>query len=252
MERESEQNSEDRWVQVSTDSAVLKGDLNMPEDAEGIVLSAHGSGSGSHSPQNQLVAQVFREEGLATLLIGLLTPGEEEVDNVTQHLRFDIDLLAERLVDATDWLLQHPDIRDLGIGYLGSSTGAAAALIGATERPEAVGAVVSQGGRPDLVETVLDRVESPRLLIAGGRDVPMIGMNRDALARLRTEKALKIVSGATHLFQEPGALEEVARLAYQWFQRHLVSAEEQRNRRSTTMAFSSIGSHICSLSYLHR
>jgi dienelactone hydrolase len=204
----------------------LEGNLNIPEDAEGIVLFACGSGSGSHSPQNQLVAQVLREEGLATLLIGLLTPGEEEVDNVTQHLRFDIDLLAERLVDATDWLLQHPDTRELGIGYFGSSTDAAAALIGATERPEAVSAVVSQGGRPDLVAMDLDRVESPTLLIVGGRDVPMISINRDALAQLHTEKALKIVSGATHLFQEPGALEEVARLAHQWFQHYLVSTEE--------------------------
>jgi putative phosphoribosyl transferase len=226
MEKRSERNGEGRQVQVSTDSAVLEGNLTIPEDAEGIVLFAHGSGSGSHSSQNQPVAQLLRKEGLATLLIDLLTPEEKEIDDVTQHLRFDIDLLAERLVDATDWLLQHPDTREFGIGYFGSSTDAAAALIGAMERPEAVGAVVSQGGRPDLVEMVPDQVESPTLLIVGGRDVSMIRMNRGALARLRTEKALQIVSGATRLFREPGALEEVARLAHQWFQRHLVSTEE--------------------------
>jgi dienelactone hydrolase len=170
------------------------------------------------------VAQTLREEGFATLLTDLLTSEKEGIDRVTRHLRFDIELLVSRLVGATDWLLQHPDTRDLNIGYFGASTGAAAALIAATKRPVAVGAVVSRGGRPDLAKPVLDLVEAPILLIVSRDDLPVIRMNRDALIELRVEKKLKIVPAVTHLFQESDALEEVARLASQWFRRHFTTS----------------------------
>ena len=185
------------------------------------MLFAHGSGSGRHSPRNRYVARVLRGAGLATLLIDLLTPDEEEVDLRTGLLRFDIGLLAQRLAGATDWLTENPDTRGLRIGYFGASTGAGAALVAAAERRGAVGAVVSRGGRPDLAGDALPLVEAPTLLIAGGDDVPVIGMNQEALGRLRAEKKLEIVAGATHLFEEPGALEEVARLAAEWFAHHL-------------------------------
>jgi len=223
MNRISEPSSEERLVQVSTDSVILEGNLGIPEGAEGIVLFAHGSGSSRFSPRNQFVARVLREGGLATLLIDLLTSEEEKIDRRTRHLRFDIDLLAGRLVGATDWLSQHPDTRDLHIGHFGSSTGAAAALIAATERPDVVEAIVSRGGRPDLADPVLPDVKAPTLLIVGGNDIPVIELNQQALAQLRTEKKLEIVPGATHLFEEPGALEQVAQLARQWFQRYLTS-----------------------------
>jgi dienelactone hydrolase len=223
MNRISEPSSEERLVQVSTDSVILEGNLGIPEGAEGIVLFAHGSGSSRFSPRNQFVARVLREGGLATLLIDLLTSEEEKIDRRTRHLRFDIDLLAGRLVGATDWLSQHPDARDLHIGHFGSSTGAAAALIAATERPDVVEAIVSRGGRPDLADPVLSDVKAPTLLIVGGNDIPVIELNQQALAQLRTEKKLEIVPGATHLFEEPGALEQVAQLARQWFQRYLTS-----------------------------
>jgi dienelactone hydrolase len=189
--------------------------------ATGVVLFAHGSGSGRHSPRNRYVARVLREAGLATLLIDLLTPEEEEVDLRTRRLRFDIDLLAERLVGATGWLRDDPNTRNLRTGYFGASTGAGAALVAAAERPDEVDAVVSRGGRPDLAGEALSRVEAPTLLIVGGNDEPVIGMNEEALGRLHVEKRLEIVSGATHLFKEVGALEEVARLAAEWFVRYL-------------------------------
>lgn len=207
-------------VRVST-PVTLEGDLGVPEDARGVVLFAHGSGSGRYSPRNRRVARKLREAGLATLLIDLLTPDEEEVDLRTRHLRFDIRLLADRLVGATDWLSRYPDTRDLRIGYFGASTGAGAALVAAAERPEAVGAIVSRGGRPDLAGEALTGVAAPTLLIVGERDVPVIEMNREAMERIRAEKRLEIVPGATHLFEEPGALEEVARLAAGWFVRYL-------------------------------
>ena len=211
----------EREVRVPAGPVILEGNLSIPENARGVVLFAHGSGSGRHSPRNRYVAQSLREAGLATLLIDLLTPEEEDVDLRTRHLRFDIGLLAERLVGATDWLTQDPRTQDLRIGYFGASTGAGAALAAAAGRPKAAGAVVSRGGRPDLAGDSLPHVRAPTLLIVGGSDVPVIGMNQEALARLRTEKKLEIVPGATHLFEEPGALEEVARLAADWFVRHL-------------------------------
>jgi putative phosphoribosyl transferase len=212
---------EEHPVQVSAGPVVLEGNLGVPDGARGVVLFAHGSGSGRHSPRNRYVAQVLREAGLATLLIDLLTAEEEEVDLRTRHLRFDIGLLAERLVGATEWLERNPDTQDLRVGYFGASTGAGAALVAAAERPEPIGAIVSRGGRPDLAGPALPRVTAPTLLIVGGNDFPVIGMNQEAMEQLRTEKRLEIVPGATHLFEEPGALEEVARLAADWFVRHL-------------------------------
>jgi putative phosphoribosyl transferase len=221
MERQKEQRSEERAARVSAGPVELEGTLGVPMEATGVVLFAHGSGSGRHSPRNRYVARVLREAGLATLLIDLLTPEEEEVDLRTRQLRFDIDLLAERLVGATGWLRDDPNTRNLRTGYFGASTGAGAALVAAAERPDEVDAVVSRGGRPDLAGEALSRVEAPTLLIVGGNDVPVIRMNEEALGRLHVEKRLEIVSGATHLFEEVGALEEVARLAADWFVRYL-------------------------------
>ena len=212
---------QEREVRVSAGPVTLEGSLGIPNSAGEVVLFAHGSGSGRHSPRNRYVARVLREANLATLLIDLLTEDEEEVDLRTTRLRFDIGLLARRLVGATDWLVQNPDTEQLRIGYFGASTGAGAALVAAAERPDEVGAIVSRGGRPDLAGDALPLVKAPTLLIVGGNDEPVIGMNEEALARMRAVKRLQIVPGASHLFEEPGALEEVARLATVWFARHL-------------------------------
>src|SRR5215204_7522287 len=193
----------EREVRVSAGLATLEGNLGIP-NARGIVLFAHGSGSGRHSPRNRYVADVLREAGLATLLIDLLTPEEEEADLRTRHFRFDIGLLADRLADATDWLAHEPDTQDLRVGYFGASTGAGAALVAAAKRPEAVGAVVSRGGRPDLAGETLSCVTAPTLLIVGGEDETVIDVNREAFAHIRAEKKLEVVPGATHLFEEPG------------------------------------------------
>ncbi len=213
--------AEENPVYIDAGPVRLEGNLTIPRGAEGVVLFAHGSGSSRHSPRNRYVAQVLVDAGLGTLLMDLLTPEEEAVDMYMAQLRFDIDLLAGRVVAATDWLSANPATSDLSIGYFGASTGAAAALAAAAERPDEVGAVVSRGGRPDLAGPVLDRVKAPTLLIVGGNDAPVIGMNQEALELLRVEKEMKIVPGATHLFEEPGALEQVARLAADWFTRYL-------------------------------
>jgi len=207
-------------VRLAIDSVTLEGNLAIPAGATGIVLFAHGSGSSRHSPRNRYVAEALREGGLATLLIDLLTSAEEREDARTARLRFDIALLARRVAAATVWLAANPVTSHLRIGYFGASTGAAAALVAAAERPDDVGAVVSRGGRPDLAIPVLARVKAPTLLIVGSLDLPVIDMNREALEHLQVEKRLDIVPGATHLFEEPGALEQVARLARQWFQTH--------------------------------
>ncbi|HEU5248369.1 MAG TPA: dienelactone hydrolase family protein [Thermoanaerobaculia bacterium] len=216
---------EERLVRVPTGTVTLTGDLVVPEGATGIVLFAHGSGSSRLSPRNRSVARGLSARGLATLLIDLLTAEEERVDVRTAHLRFDIGLLADRLAGAKEWLAKQPQTRDLRIGYFGASTGAAAALVAAALHPENVGAVVSRGGRPDLAGNLLPRVQAPTLLIVGGDDLPVIEMNRDAFAQLTCEKRLEIVPGATHLFEEPGTLEAVARLAGDWFLRHLAPAK---------------------------
>jgi dienelactone hydrolase len=202
----------------------LAGDLTLPEDASGIVVFAHGSGSSRLSSRNRLVARSFAETGLATLLFDLLTPEEEEHERWTRELRFDIELLARRLVGATRFLRGHSRTHHLHVGYFGASTGAAAALVSAAELPEEVEAVVSRGGRPDLAGEALEHVEAPTLLIVGSEDHPVVEMNARALQRLRCDKRIEVVVGATHLFEEPGALQEVARLARDWFVHHLVEA----------------------------
>lgn len=227
MDRSAQSQGEARTVRVPAGSVKLEGNLTLPKDARGIVLFAHGSGSSRHSPRNRYVAQLLNEGKLATLLVDLLTPQEEAVDVRTTQMRFNIDLLAERLVGVTDWLTEHPDTRNLRVGYFGASTGAAAALVAAAENPKVVGAVVSRGGRPDLAGPTLGQVRAPTLLIVGGNDLQVIELNRWAFAQLRCEKQLVIVPGATHLFEEPGALDEVAGLAREWFVRYLIATEER-------------------------
>ena len=222
---------QDISITIPADGAKLQGNLNIPAGARGLVLFAHGSGSSRHSPRNRYVASALQEGGLATLLMDLLTPEEESIDQRTGQLRFDIGLLAERLVAATDWLHENPETRDLKLGYFGASTGAGAALVAAARRPDAIGAVVSRGGRPDLARSALPAVRAPTLLIVGGDDLPVIGMNREALRALEVEKRLEIVPGATHLFEEPGTLEQVARLARAWFERHLARTPAQETQQ---------------------
>jgi dienelactone hydrolase len=207
-------------VRLPVDGAMLIGDLALPAHPRAAVLFAHGSGSSRHSRRNRAVARALREAGLATLLIDLLTRREEAEDAETGHLRFDIDLLARRLVAVTQWLHEEPATERLPVAYFGASTGGGAALVAAAERPE-VFAVVSRGGRPDLAGPALPRVQAPTLLIVGGDDVPVIAMNREAMAQMRSEVRLVIVPGATHLFEEPGALEQVAALAARWLEEHL-------------------------------
>jgi dienelactone hydrolase len=221
MDRILTQNPQEHLVLVTASDVVLEANLMIPGGATGIVIFAHGSGSSRHSPRNRYVAGVLQQAGLATLLIDLLTPEEEEIDLRTRHLRFDIGLLASRLVGATDWLVKNPDTQHLKIGYFGASTGAAASLVAAAERPEVVQAIVSRGGRPDLAGSALPHVKAPTLLIVGGYDTPVIPMNEDALAKLHSPKHLKIIPKATHLFEETGALAAVAQLASEWFRHYL-------------------------------
>ena len=214
--------ADEEEVQLNVSEVTLAGSLALPPDATGIVLFAHGSGSGRHSPRNRFVASHLQESGLATLLFDLLTEDEEGVDQYTAHLRFDIGLLAERLVGATDWLAQQPATAELPVGYFGASTGGGAALVAAADRQDRVKAVVSRGGRPDLARDSLPLVTAPTLLIVGGDDDVVIEMNESALRRLGSKiKELKIIPGASHLFEEPGKLEEVAHHAAAWFSRYL-------------------------------
>ncbi len=214
--------SGEQLILVGAGAVILEGALAVPDGAQGVVLFVHGSGSSRHSPRNQFVARRLRDAGLGTLLIDLLTEDEEAVDQRTAHLRFDIDLLADRLVAATDWLSQDRRTAGKAIGYFGASTGGGAALVAAARRPDAVGAVVSRGGRPDLAGDALPAVRTPTLLIVGGDDEPVIALNEEALDRLGAAvQRLVIVPGASHLFEERGKLEEVARLAADWFTRYL-------------------------------
>jgi putative phosphoribosyl transferase len=214
-------------VQVPAGGVTLEGTLGLPDSPTGVVLFAHGSGSGRHSPRNRYVAGRLRKAGLATLLVDLLTEAEERIDDRTGHLRFDIGLLADRLVGAIDWLGRDERTATLAVGLFGASTGGGAALVAAAQRPQRVAAVVSRGGRPDLAGPALPTVRTPTLLIVGGDDDVVITLNQQALARLGSPvKELVIVSGASHLFEEPGKLEEVARLAADWFARHLTAAAE--------------------------
>ncbi len=202
---------------------VLEGNLNIPARPAGVILFAHGSGSSRHSPRNQFVAHVLYDAGFATLLIDLLTLQEEAADRATGHLRFNIDLLSKRVLAVTDWLTHNEATRAFKVAYFGASTGAAAALVAAAEMPQVVGAVVSRGGRPDLAHTQLPRVQAPTLLIVGSQDREVLKLNDMAASLLTCEKRVEIVEGATHLFEEPGALEQVAHLASAWFTRYLPS-----------------------------
>ena len=208
-------------VHIQAGPVTVDGNLTVPNGATALVLFAHGSGSSRHSPRNQFVARTLYDAGLATLLFDLLTPEEELVDTRTAELRFDIRLLAERLVHATKWAKQQPETRDLRIGYFGSSTGGGAALVAAAELPRDVGAVVSRGGRPDLAGDALPKVRAATLLIVGGEDHMVIDLNEQARAQMRCEVKIEIVPGATHLFEEPGTLEQVAKLASDWFVDHI-------------------------------
>jgi dienelactone hydrolase len=213
--------TDQRQVRVDAGEVVLEGTLTVPADARGVVLFAHGSGSSRHSPRNRYVADQLRSGGLATLLVDLLTRDEEEVDLQTRHLRFDIGLLADRLVGGIEWLGRQPETHALPVGLFGASTGGGAALVAAAMRPEAVEAVVSRGGRPDLAADALPRVRAPTLLIVGQADWQVVELNRWAMAQMRATVRLEIVPGAGHLFEEPGALESVAQLARDWMVQQL-------------------------------
>jgi putative phosphoribosyl transferase len=213
----------DHPVRIASD-VTLDGDLAVPEGAMGLVVFAHGSGSSRHNTRNLAVAHSLQRKGFATLLLDLLTREEERIDEQTREYGFEVDLLARRVVTATDWAESNPDLHHLPLGYFGASTGAAAALIAAAERPDDVRAIVSRGGRPDLAGDALPRVTAPTLLIVGGNDGEVIDLNRDAMHRIRTTIELEIVPGATHLFEEPGALERVSALAVEWFDKHLAAA----------------------------
>ena len=212
-------------VHIAAGRATLDGNLTIPDGAIALVLFAHGSGSSRHSPRNQFVARTLNNAGLATLLVDLLTPEEEAIDLRTREHRFNIGLLAERLVHATKWAQRQDQTRDLRIGYFGSSTGGGAALVAAAEIPQDVGAVVSRGGRPDLAGDALPKVQTPTLLIVGCNDDIVIELNEQARDRMRCEVKLEIVPGATHLFEEPGTLEKVAQLASDWFVNQIGSAD---------------------------
>jgi len=221
-------------VHVGVNHHWLEGDLGHPPGARGVVLFAHGSGSSRHSRRNQYVARALEARGFATLLIDLLTPEEEVIDSRTAHLRFDIEMLASRLVAIVDWMRNRPELSALPIGLFGASTGGGAALMAAAARPHEITAVVSRGGRPDLAGPALAHVTAPTLLIVGGLDTPVIQMNRDAMKQMRGAVSLTIVPGATHLFEEPGALEQVATLAGEWFGRYLTTGAAHQAEHSTT------------------
>lgn len=215
-------------IQVPIERGQLAADLVVPPHPKGLVIFAHGSGSSRFSSRNRQVADVLNRGEFATLLLDLLTPGEESIDMRTAEYRFDIPLLGRRVIAATDWAAGHPVLGELPIGYFGASTGGAAALIAASERPDAV-AVVSRGGRPDLAGGALPRVRTPTLLIVGGDDEPVIELNQAAMRNMRATVELAVVHHATHLFEEPGALEEVQRLALDWFTRYMDSRREGRH-----------------------
>jgi putative phosphoribosyl transferase len=225
---ESDMNIKTRLIYIPVGRAEIQGDLHIPDKSTAIVVFAHGSGSSRHSPRNKYVADVLNERGIATLLIDLLTPDEELIDFQTGRLRFDIDLLADRLTTVTHWLQGQSATAKLHVGYFGASTGAAAALLAAGKHPDLAEAIVSRGGRPDLAGPWLMNVRAPTLLIIGGDDKIVIDLNYQAAAELKTERRIEIVPNAGHLFEEPGALEKVAALARDWFEEHLILA----NRRA--------------------
>ena len=221
MNKTVEKSIRETPIQLSLGKVTLEGDLAIPADAKGIALFAHGSGSSRLSSRNRFVAHYLQNQGLATLLFDLLTRDEEEIDQYNMKLRFDIGLLAGRLSFATAWITAQKETKNLAIGYFGASTGGAAALIAETMNPGVVKAVVSRGGRPDLAGRALGQVQAPTLLIVGGHDEQVIQLNEQAMEQLRAVKKLVIVPGATHLFEEPGTLEAVAKLAGDWFLKYL-------------------------------
>jgi predicted alpha/beta-hydrolase family hydrolase len=225
LEEEMEMLAESVMLQIPAGDVTLTGDFEVPENARGVVLFAHGSGSSRRSPRNQSVAETLRESNLATLLFDLLTPNEEVEDAYTAHLRFDIGMLSRRLTLVTEAIASDPRSGNLALGYFGASTGGAAALRAAAALGTAINAVISRGGRPDLAGEALPYVKAPTLLIVGERDQEVLRLNEHAYAQLTCEKSLAVVPRATHLFQEPGALEEVARLAAEWFRKHLRTGE---------------------------
>ena len=214
-------NDKEVSLKIPVGNVEIEGNLTLPSGAKGIVLFAHGSGSSRFSPRNQYVAKVFNKAGIGTLLFDLLTQEEEDIDMATAEYRFNIPLLAERLIGATLWLKKDPQTKNYAFGYFGASTGAAAALIAAAKLPGDVAAVVSRGGRPDLAAGYLPKVAAPTLLLVGGLDTEVIELNRQALNQMTSVKKLQIVPGATHLFEEPGTLEAVAKLSTEWFLRYL-------------------------------
>jgi putative phosphoribosyl transferase len=220
MLRATEIRDMESQVEIPVRGATLSGILSTPHPLRGIVLFAHGSGSSRHSPRNRFVSTTLNRAGLGTLLFDLLTPEEESVDESTRELRFNIALLAERLGYATEWIAQDPRMRNVPVGYFGSSTGGAAALVAAAERSARISAIVSRGGRPDLADTALANVRAPTLLIIGSRDEFVIQLNREAMKRMQCEVKLELVTGATHLFSEPGTLQQVAEFAADWFVRY--------------------------------
>ena len=217
----------ERSIQIPVDGTRIDGNLSVPQDLRGVVAFAHGSGSSRLSPRNRYVAEVLQNAGFATLLLDLLTEAEELLDRDTARLRFNIPSLANRLLHATEWLIEQPELHGMKIGYFGASTGAAAALVAAAESGNRIAAVVSRGGRPDLAGTALRKVQAPTLLIVGGNDHVVLDLNYEAITQLECEKSMEIVPHATHLFEEPGALEEVARLARQWFEQHIGHRKEK-------------------------
>lgn len=223
----------EREVRIQVNDVILNGTLAMPQESKGIILFAHGSGSSRFSPRNRYVAEKLHTINLSTLLMDLLTNEEEQIDNLTGHLRFDVELLAERLGGATNWLIKNPLTKDLPIGYFGASTGSAAAIIAATKHPTSVDAIVSRGGRPDLAMNYLHEVQAPTLLIVGGNDTIVIKMNQNAFNLLKVEKKIEIVPNATHLFPEPGTLEQVAQLAAAWFDHYLIKKHTMDEKESS-------------------
>jgi predicted alpha/beta-hydrolase family hydrolase len=229
--RNTESTESPRAIRIPAGSVTLDGEIHMPPDAEGVVLFAHGSGSSRHSPRNKLTAQQLRKAGLGTVLFDLLTPEEEHDDSARGHLRFNIGLLTQRLVCAAHWIAGEDEARHLRLGFFGSSTGGGAALVAAADLGKGIGAVVSRGGRPDLAGGALRRVKCPTLLIVGERDEEVLELNEEAYGLLDCEKELQIVRGATHLFEEESALDEVGRLAGDWFLEHLGHVTASRFRR---------------------
>jgi len=215
-------------ISIPVKGAQLGGTLELPASALGLIIFAHGIGSSRHSPRNQYVARILREAGIGTLLFDLLTEQEERAEANTRHLRFDIPFLANRLVEATQWALDHASSRDLNAGYFGSSTGAAAALVSAAKLTAEISAVVSRGGRPDLAGEALGRVRAPTLLLVGGNDLEVLALNEEAYEKLQCERALRRIPGASHLFEEAGALEIVAQMASEWFANHLQPLSPRR------------------------